>query len=131
MDISGLTHLWEDGQVPYQTLSFILHFYFLLSLKPTHTHTHTSNGATVDVVSLKQTLISLCMTTAHLNANVIFLDCLQPLLTSPLYSQYNFLHSGGTLGQTMKHSLYMTSSNYHMVNLVNLFVCLFVCLAAS
>ena len=37
MDIFGLTHLWEDGQVPYRTLIFI----FFLN-PPKHTHTHTA-----------------------------------------------------------------------------------------
>ena len=37
----GLTHLWEDGQVPYQTLIFILFCFFLIT--PKHTHTHTTH----------------------------------------------------------------------------------------
>ena len=36
----GLTHLWEDGLVPYRTLTFIL-FLFPLFPPQTHTHTHT------------------------------------------------------------------------------------------
>ena len=35
----NIEHLWEDGQVPYWTIIFILQFYLLLSLKHTHTHT--------------------------------------------------------------------------------------------
>ena len=101
--------------------------FLLPSLLPSqHTHTHIQRR--YGGCSEPQTSVDLSLTTAHLNADVTLLDRLQPLLTSPLRSQYNSLRSGGTLGQTMKHSLYMTSSNYHMVNLVSLFVRLFVCL---
>ena len=100
-------------------LSLLLH---TLSLTHTHTHTHTHIQRRYSGCSEPQTNLDLSLTTAHLNADVTLLDRLQPLLTSPLRSQYNSLRSGGTLGQTMKHSLYMTSSNYHMVNLVSLFV---------
>lgn len=67
-----------------------------------------------------QTNLNLSLTTAHVNADVTLVDRLQPLLRASLHSQHSSLRSGGTLGQTMKHSLYMTNSNYHMVNLVSL-----------
>lgn len=67
-----------------------------------------------------QTNLNLSLTTAHVNADVTLMDRLQPLLRASLHSQHSSLRSGGTLGQTMKHSLYMTNSNYHMVNLVSL-----------
>ena len=45
----NIEHLWEDGQVPYRTLIFILQFYLLLSLKHTHTHTHTQGASSPPV----------------------------------------------------------------------------------
>ena len=37
MNVLGLTHLWEDGRVPYRTLNFYFAFYFSY---PSNTHVH-------------------------------------------------------------------------------------------
>ena len=55
MDL-GLTHLWENGQVPYQTLVFTS-FDFCLLITPKHKHVHTHTVMMVSVTSQQGSLV--------------------------------------------------------------------------
>ena len=66
--------------------------------------------------SEQQTNIELSLTTAYVNLDMTLVDRAQPLLTAPLHSRQTSMRSSSL--EKMKHSLYMTTSNYHTVNLV-------------
>ena len=72
------------------------------------------------------TSVSLSLTTPHLNLDPTLMERLQPLLYSTASSRTG---RGGREGLSaavsepqLKHSLYMTTSNYHSINLVRLTV---------